>query len=201
LKRLKKELGLAGEIDLSLLQSRGEIFQSVESTGDPSKEIAAVRKLVEKALVAHGKSREREGRHLAKDMQGRARGLARVHRDVQRRAGSVLSKLQSRLEKRLADLLGGKGVETGRIVQEVAILADRADITEELVRLSAHLDVLGGLLTTDGPVGKKIDFLLQEVHRELNTIGSKANDLGITNAILEGKAEVEKLREQVQNVE
>ncbi len=86
-------------------------------------------------------------------------------------------------------------------MQETAILADRSDVTEELVRLASHLEALGAMLSERETVGKRVDFLLQEVHRELNTIGSKANDLAITNAVLEGKAEVEKLREQVPNVE
>jgi uncharacterized protein (TIGR00255 family) len=201
LRKLKKELDLGGEVDLSLLQSRGEIFQAVERVSDPSKEIAHVRKLVDKALAAHAKSRETEGRHLLRDMQARARALARIHRQLQRRAAGASRKLQQRLERRVGELLAGRNVDPARIVQETAILADRADVTEELVRLASHLEALSAMLADRGPVGKRIDFLLQEVHRELNTIGSKANDLAITNAVLEGKAEVEKLREQVQNVE
>jgi uncharacterized protein (TIGR00255 family) len=98
-------------------------------------------------------------------------------------------------------LVGGAELDRGRVAQEVAVLADRSDVTEELVRLEAHLAALAATLGERGPVGKRIEFLLQEIHRELNTTGSKAGDQGITDLVLVAKAEVEKLREQVQNVE
>jgi uncharacterized protein (TIGR00255 family) len=201
LRKLKKDFKLSGDVDLSLLQGRSEIFVSVEKTSDPKKEIVEVRRLVAKALAAHSASRDREGKHLKKDMSGRLQSLERIHRNLGRRAKGSTVRMHKRLEKRLGDLLAGKGVERSRIVQEAALLADRADVTEELVRLSAHLLALKGLLGETSAIGKRIDFLLQEVHREFNTIGSKANDLDTTNLVLEGKAEIEKLREQVQNVE
>lgn len=201
LRKLKKNFKLSGDVDLSLLQARTEIFQAVERQSDPKKEIAEVRRLVAKALAAHASSRDREGRHLKRDMSARLKALERIHTALGRRAKGGAVRMQKRLERRLSDLLAGKGVERARVVQEAAILADRADVTEELVRLAAHLSALKGLLGEQGPIGKRIDFLLQEVHREFNTIGSKANDLEITNSVLEGKAEIEKLREQVQNVE
>ncbi len=201
LRKLKKDFKLSGDVDLALLQGRAEIFQAVERRDDPKKEIAEVRRLVSKALAAHGASREKEGKHLKQDMAARLRLLERIHRSLGTRAKGAAGRMQERLEKRLGDLLAGKGVERARVVQEAAMMADRADVTEELVRLAAHLKSLKTLLGEKGPVGKKIDFLLQEVHREFNTIGSKANDLDITNLVLEGKAEIEKLREQVQNVE
>jgi uncharacterized protein (TIGR00255 family) len=201
LRKLKKDLKLVGDVDLSALQGRAEIFQAVERRSDPKKEIAEVRRLVGKALAAHRVSRDKEGKHLKQDMTGRLRALERIHRSLGRRAKGSGPRMQARLEKRLVELLTGKGVERARVVQEAAIMADRADVTEELVRLAAHLSSLKGLLGESGPIGKRIDFLLQEVHREFNTIGSKANDLDTTNLVLEGKAEIEKLREQVQNVE
>jgi uncharacterized protein (TIGR00255 family) len=105
------------------------------------------------------------------------------------------------METRMRELLGKDGIDAGRLAQEAALLADRADVTEELVRLTSHLDTLASLTADKAPVGKRIDFLLQEVQRELNTVGSKAGDLDATRLVLDGKAEVEKLREQVQNVE
>jgi len=201
LRKLKKDYKLGGEVDLSLLQGRAEIFQAVERQSNPKKEMAEVRRLVAEALAAHAASRDREGRHLKQDMQKRLRALERLHAGLDRRSRGNASRMQKRLEKRLLDLLAGKGIEKARIVQEAAILVDRADVTEELVRLAAHLSALKELFAASGPIGKRIDFVLQEVHREFNTIGSKANDLETTNLVLEGKAEIEKLREQVQNVE
>ena len=104
-------------------------------------------------------------------------------------------------EDRLARLPGGGEVDRSRVAQEAAVLADRVDVTEEIVRLSSHLPALAGALRQRGPTGKRIEFLLQEIHRELNTTGSKAGDMVIAELVLSAKAEVEKLREQVQNVE
>lgn len=201
LRKLKKDFKLDGDIDISALQGRSEIFQAVERESDPKKEIAHVRRLVAEALAAHSASRDREGRHLKQDMQKRLKALEALQRRLDRRSRGNADRMQERLEKRLLDLLSGKGIERARIVQEAALLVDRADVTEELVRLASHLSALKELIGTAGPIGKRIDFLLQEVHREFNTIGSKANDLETTNLVLEGKAEIEKLREQVQNVE
>lgn len=201
LRKLKKDFKLAGDVDLSLLHARAEIFQTVEHHSDPKQEIAEVHRLVAKALKAHAASRDREGRHLKRDMLAHLKALERIHTGLGRRSKGGVSRMQRRLERRLTELLSGKGVERARVVQEAAILADRADVTEELVRLAAHLAALRDLLGQSGPIGKRIDFLLQEVHREFNTIGSKSNELEITNLVLEGKAEIEKLREQAQNVE
>jgi len=200
-RELKKELGLEGEVDLALLQGRSELFQRAEPASDPESEIEAVRKLLGRALEAHSRARKREGAHLKRDMDGRTRSLMRITRAVAKRAKGIAPRLQARLEKRIADLLGNDGMDPARLAQEVAVIADRSDVTEEIVRLESHLDTLKGLIGEDGSLGKRVDFVLQEINRELNTIGSKAADLEVTNLILEGKAEVEKVREQVQNVE
>ena len=114
---------------------------------------------------------------------------------------SAVAVLRGQVEERLMRLVGGAELDRGRVAQEVAVLADRSDVTEELVRLEAHLGALATTLRDRGPVGKRIEFLLQEIQRELNTTGAKAGDREITDRVLGAKAEVEKLREQVQNVE
>jgi uncharacterized protein (TIGR00255 family) len=157
--------------------------------------------LLDRALAAHARERAREGKHLAHDMHARVKALASVAAKLKVRAKAFIPKLRERLESRMQDVLGKDGVDAARLAQEAALLADRADVTEELVRLASHLESLDALIADKAPVGKRIDFLLQEVQRELNTVGSKANDLDATRLVLEGKAEVEKLREQVQNVE
>jgi uncharacterized protein (TIGR00255 family) len=201
LKKLRDRFGLAGELELSLLAGRQEIFQAQERATDLEAELEAVYGLVEKALVAHSRAREVEGKHLARDMRERVARLRAIRRDVAKRAKALAPALRERLETRLVAILGKDAIEPARLAQEVAVLADRADVTEELVRLEAHLVAMGELLKSAEPVGKRIDFLLQEINRELNTIGSKANDLEVTNLVVDGKAEVEKIREQVQNVE
>lgn len=200
-KQLQREFGLAGQIDLSLFAARSEVFASVESLADVAAEAAEVHRLLAKALAAHTKEREREGAFLKRDMQVRLRNLRTVSKALRAAAGQVVPRLQARLQKRLGELLGGSSVDPARIVQETAVLADRSDVTEELVRLDSHLGALEGLLRSSEPLAKRVDFVLQEVNRELNTIGSKASDLDVTNLVVDGKTELEKLREQVQNVE
>lgn len=200
--RLQASLGLAGTIDLAWLQSRGsEIMRVVEAQADPGTDFAAVRETLERALAAFDRERQREGKTLARDMKSRVRHLQKLHRQIESRVKLLRPVLAARLQQRVRDLLDGREISEERLLQEVAIIADRGDVTEELVRLASHLGALLGHVGADGPVGKKIDFLLQETHREFNTIAAKSNDLEVTNATLEARAEIEKLREQVQNIE
>jgi uncharacterized protein (TIGR00255 family) len=200
-KQLQKEFGLSGSLELSLLAGRSDLFVAVEPAADAAAEIGEVEKLLGKALAAHAKEREREGAHLRKDMQERIKRLRATWKALEKAAARVAPRLKAKLDKRLAELLGGATVDPGRLVQETAILADRCDVNEELVRLASHLGALDELVRSEQPVAKRIDFVLQEVNRELNTIGSKASDLTVTNLVVDGKADVEKLREQIQNVE
>ncbi len=200
-KQLQKEFGLEGPLDLSLLASRGDIFVAAEPAADVAVEVAEVGKLLAKALAAHRKEREREGAHLRRDMQERVKRLRATLKSLEKAAASVAPRLKAKLEKRLADLLGGATIDPARLVQEAALLADRSDVHEELVRLGSHLAALDELLRSGDSIAKRVDFVLQEVNRELNTIGSKASDLEVTNLVVSGKADVERLREQIQNVE
>ncbi|MFN2378421.1 MAG: YicC/YloC family endoribonuclease [Candidatus Binatia bacterium] len=200
-KKLQKEFGLKGPLDLSLLASRSDIFVAAEPAADVAVEVAEVKKLLTKALAAHAKEREREGAHLRRDMQERLKRLGAALKSLHKVAALVAPRLKAKLEKRLAELLGSTTMDPARLVQETALLADRCDVNEELVRLGSHLSALADLVRSDEPVAKRIDFVLQEVNRELNTIGSKASDLEVTNLVVSGKADVEKLREQIQNVE
>jgi uncharacterized protein (TIGR00255 family) len=134
-------------------------------------------------------------------MLGRVRRLRDIHGRLRKRAETLKPELAARLRERVALLLEGKTVSEERLLQEVALIADRADVTEELVRLGSHLDALQALLKGKEPAGKKLDFLLQETHREVNTIASKSADLEVTNLSVDARAEIEKLREQGQNVE
>lgn len=200
-KQLQKEFGLEGPLDLSLLASRGDIFVAAEPAADVAAEVAEVGKLLAKALAAHRKEREREGAHLRRDMHGRIKRLRATLKSLEKAAAAVAPRLKAKLEKRLGELLGGSAMDPARLVQEAALLADRCDVHEELVRLGSHLAALDELVRSGESVAKRIDFVLQEVNRELNTIGSKASDLEVTNLVVSGKADVERLREQIQNVE
>jgi uncharacterized protein (TIGR00255 family) len=200
-RQLKRDFDLAGDVDLALLQGRSELFQSETPAVDPEAELKVVRKLLVAALEVHTREREREGSHLKRDMTSRGRALSALQLQMRKRTRDLVSALKERLERRLATLLTQHQLDPARVAQEAALLADRCDVTEELVRIESHLASLRDLLAAPGQVGKRIEFLLQEIGREFSTVGAKANDLEMTRLTLDAKAEVEKLREQVQNVE
>jgi len=178
-----------------------DLFETSERPPALRGEHGALRRALGEALRAFDAERRREGTHLRGDMRRRTATLRRATAGIRRRLPPALRELRVQVEERLVRLVGGTELDRGRVAQEVAMLAERSDITEEVVRLEGHLTALGGALRDGGPVGKRIEFLLQEIHRELNTTGAKATDLTIGELVLAAKAEVEKLREQVQNVE
>lgn len=200
---LQRTLKLPGTIDVAMLLTRGgsDFVRIVERKPDASADLPRVRALLAAALKEFNRARDREGKALATDMRERLKILQRLHGQLQRRSTVLVPEIARRLQERVANLLGKGIVSEERLVQEAAILAERADVTEELVRLQSHLARLGELLRQSGSVGKAIDFLMQEIHREINTIASKSADLEVTNLTLAARAEVEKLREQTQNVE
>lgn len=201
-RRVGKELRLPGDLDVAFLRSAaGDIVRTVEEAPEPSKDARAIRSALKKAVQAHDRERVREGAHLEKDMRKRLKSLQRLHGRAAKLAAGLRGVLMERLQVRIADLMGEQAPEPARIVQEVALAVDRGDVSEELARLESHLSALADLLAAGDPVGKRIEFLLQEILREVNTIGSKANHLPLTEAVLEAKGEIEKLREQVANVE
>jgi uncharacterized protein (TIGR00255 family) len=201
LRQLQRHLGLPGEIDVGFLTGRAEFVRVVERKGTADEDLPRARRLLESALRNFNRAREKEGRALARDMKTRLVVLRRLERAMLQRSGGLVPELRRRLGERVANLLQDRKIDEERLIQEIALLAERADVTEELVRLDSHLGRLGELFGQSGSIGKAIDFLLQEVHREINTIASKSADLEMTNLTLAARAEVDKLREQVQNVE
>jgi uncharacterized protein (TIGR00255 family) len=155
------------------------------------------------ALTAFDEMRSREGADLAKDLSGRAALMRGSIEEIAEAAESLPGRVRDQLRQRISDLLSEAGAEVSeeRIVQEAAYYADRADVTEEIVRLRSHLDKVDELLGSDEAVGRTLEFVTQEIHRELNTIGSKTKDLDVAETIVALKAELERLREQVQNIE
>lgn len=202
-KRIQKELKLPGEVDLALLRaSGGELLRSVQGQPDVDKELPLLRRVVSQAVAAHAKDRAREGANLARDMKERWKSLVALHKTFVRLAHEMTPMLTERLTARVTALIGDQGgVDEGRVLQEVALAVERSAINEELARLGSHLDALAGLLKDKAAIGKRLEFLIQELVREVNTIGSKANHLPMTQAVLAAKSEIEKLREQTANVE
>ena len=200
-RRLGRRLGLEGDVALVDVLRLPDVFEVSEEPPELRGELPALRRALARALGAFDRERRREGGHLRRDMLGRAAALRRATAAIRRRLPHALAALRNQVEERLVRLVGGAELDRGRVAQEVAMLAERSDVTEEVVRLEAHLGALATALGERGPVGKRIEFLLQEIQRELNTTGAKAGDREITDLVLGAKAEVEKLREQVQNVE
>jgi uncharacterized protein (TIGR00255 family) len=162
----------------------------------------AVAKALAQALTMLVRTREREGAHLRKDLRHRINLMRRAVARVARNAPQVQQRFRESLLARIDRAgLNGTGIEMERIHQEVVLFADRSDITEELTRLQSHFQQFDDCLKTQEPVGRKLDFLAQEMNREINTIGSKANDATISREVVELKTELEKFREQAQNVE
>ena len=200
-RELARSLALDDALSLADVLRLPDLFEVSEQLPEVRGELAAVRQALARALRAFDAERRREGTHLQRDMQRRTAAIRRATTTIRRRLPEALAALRRQVEERLVRLVGGAELDRGRMAQEVAVLADRSDVTEEVVRLEGHLAALAATLRERGPIGKRIEFLLQEIHRELNTTGAKAGDRRITDLVLDAKAEVEKLREQVQNVE
>jgi uncharacterized protein (TIGR00255 family) len=194
-------LGIGGP-DLALVIAQPGVIVGPEERGEETPPVGAA---LEAALAQLEQMRTNEGAALAVELLRRLDDLVRLHTQVAALAAQVPQLLVRRLTDRVHRLIEeaqSGGIEPSRLAQEVALLADRSDVTEELVRLASHLEQARALVTsTPGAVGRRIDFLVQEIGRELNTIGSKSPIAEISNAIVEAKAVLEKIREQVQNVE
>lgn len=156
---------------------------------------------LDEALAAFAAMRQSEGERLAADLLARRDRVAAMVARIEALAADVAKEYQEKLLARIAELLGSVPVDEARLANEVAYFADHACINEELVRLQSHIVQLGELLSGSAPCGRKLDFLLQEFNREVNTIGSKANSLEISRLVIEAKSELEKIREQIQNIE
>ena len=203
LHELRERLNLAGAVTLDNLLALGVVGREEEPAPDLEDLKAVLEPLVGAAVEALVVMRETEGLNLGRDLSRRLDVLVGLNRGVKEAAAGAPEALLARLTGRLAELVGagGPALDPARLAQEAALLADRADITEEVVRLDSHLAGFRRLLESPEPVGRRLDFLLQEMGREVNTMGSKAQDLGVTGLVLDLKAELEKLREQVQNIE
>jgi uncharacterized protein (TIGR00255 family) len=202
LAELRDELAPGSEVPLSLLGAIPDLFvSSVEREADMVRE--ATRRAFAGANAALDQMRAREGAALSEDLVRRLQHIRRLAREIERRAPEVLDAHRKRLRER-ADRLritAEIDVDGGRLEQEIAMFAERCDITEELTRLESHCAQLAALLGSDEAIGRRLDFLLQEMAREANTVGAKSPDAQISHSIVEVKAEIERMREQVQNVE
>lgn len=201
LRTLQRTLKLKGSIDIGLMAGLRDLLVLSEQPADDRKLTKLVEKLGRKAVVEMVNMRKKEGALLAEDIRDRLQRLRESKTTVSARAPRVAQEAFERMKVRVEKLLGDSIPDLPRLHQELALYADRCDITEELVRLDAHMIQFDRTIQCLEPVGKTLDFLLQEMGREVNTIGSKANDAGITAEVVRMKTELERLREQTQNVE
>ena len=201
LRTLQRILKLKGSIDIALMAGFRDVIVLSDQAADDPKLLKFVHQLGAKAVGDLATMRKKEGGLLAKDILGRLACVRTCKLAISNRASSVAPENFDRMKRRVEKLLGDAIPDLPRLNQELAIYADRCDITEELVRLDAHMIQFEQAVQHSEPVGKTLDFLLQEMGREVNTIGSKANDSAVAAEVVRMKAELERLREQVQNVE
>jgi uncharacterized protein (TIGR00255 family) len=201
LRRLKTSLKLPGSIDVALVAGLRDVLTVSDQPPEDPQLAKLVHQLAEEALDQMHAMRQREGTALAKDIHGRIQALKDHRLAIAGRAPILLQEGFERMKQRIEKLLGGEAPDVPRLHQELAMYADRGDITEEIVRLDSHMLQFEEHLKRAESVGKTLEFLLQEMGREVNTIGSKANDAVIAGHVVQMKAELERVREQVQNVE
>ena len=201
LRRLKTSLKLPGPIDVALIAGLRDVLTVSDQSPEDPKLARVVDTLAQEALDALQHMRKQEGLALAKDMQARIQSMKDHRSAVAARVPFVVQEAFERMKQRIEKLLGTEAPDVPRLHQELALYADRGDITEEIVRLDSHMLQFEQQLKRAESVGKTLEFLLQEMGREVNTIGSKANDVVIAGHVVHMKAELERIREQVQNVE
>lgn len=199
--REAERTGLENDLTLTSALRINDVLRLDEAEEDQDAVAALAQRAAKAALFSLDEMRLLEGERLKKDMLERL-GLMRGYvASIAEMAPSVVAHYRERLTKRIEDLMGSVQVDQGRLSLEIALFADKCSIDEELVRLRSHFEQFEQLAAQEGPVGRQLDFLVQEMNREVNTIGSKASDIQITNHVLLLKNELEKIREQVQNIE
>jgi len=199
-KNIQEGLGLKGEIDINTILSQRDVVKpELKKVEDSSKEI--VFQTVDKTLTDLVKMREDEGKNLEKDILNQISSIEALGKSIPTKQSITIQQFQDKLKEKIQTLATGIEIDPARIAQESALLADRCDVTEELVRLESHLDQFNKLVSSHEPQGRKLEFLTQEINREVNTMGSKTIDLEVSKAVIEMKSCLEKIREQLANIE
>ena len=199
-KNIQEGLGLKGEIDINTILSQRDVVKpELKKVEDSSEEI--VLQTVDKTLTDLVKMREDEGENLEKDILNQIRSIEALGKSISTKQSITIQQFQDKLKEKIQTLTTGIEIDPARIAQESALLADRCDVTEELVRLESHLDQFNKLVASHEPQGRKLEFLTQEINREVNTMGSKTIDLEVSKAVIEMKSCLEKIREQLANIE
>ncbi|MBO5342585.1 MAG: YicC family protein [Lachnospiraceae bacterium] len=200
LRQMSEEFGLDDDIRVSTLSRYPEVFSMEDVDVDEEELWNMLEKTIRKAAEGFVESRIKEGENLRSDMVSKLEGMLKLVDYIAERSPAIVQEYKKRLEEKVKELLDSN-VDENRILTEVTIFADKSCVDEELVRLRSHIETTKDTLVAGGSVGRKLDFIAQEMNREANTTLSKANDLEISNAAIELKTEIEKIREQIQNIE
>ena len=201
LRELAELYGLNGDIPISLLSQFPDVLLAEKAEEDADQTAQEISAALTQALLDFDQMRTREGAKLEEDILSRAARIEELVEQVKSRSPETVSEYRARLEERMNEVLANLQLDPARILTEAAIFADKVAVDEETVRLRSHIGQLREMLSKGGATGRKLDFLIQEFNREANTIGSKCSDMEIAGLVVEMKAEIEKIREQVQNVE
>ncbi len=201
LTKMGEHFGIENDVGISLLAQLPEVFTLQEQTQDEEELFEFVEQVIEKAAKQFVEMREKEGTHLKKDILFKLDGMIKCVEQIEERSPKVLEEYKKKLSDKITELLGDVSIDETRITTEVTIFADKICVDEETVRLKAHIKSMKDTLEDGLNIGRKLDFIAQEMNREANTILSKANDLTITELAIQLKTEIEKIREQIQNIE
>lgn len=201
LRQMASEFGLENDVRVSTLSRYPEVLTMEEQTIDEEELWKELQKAVDGAAERFVETRVAEGEHLKEDLIEKLDGMLKLVDFVEERSPEMLQEYRRKLEEKVKELLGDTAVDESRLLTEVTLFADRVCVDEELVRLRSHIETTRNTLTEGGSIGRKLDFIAQEMNREANTVLSKANDLQISNCAIELKTEIEKVREQIQNIE
>ncbi|MGN1025312.1 MAG: YicC/YloC family endoribonuclease [Faecousia sp.] len=201
MRRMQAELQLPGDISLELIARMPEVFTVEKPEVDEEQLLKDLLSVADKAFAGYDAMRSREGQALENDLRSRGQTILSLVSQVEAGSAQTVADYRARLENKLREVLASTTIDESRILTEAAIFADKVAVDEETVRLRSHLEQMDAMLTAGGSVGRKLDFLLQEMNREANTIGSKCSDVRLARLVVEIKAELEKIREQTQNIE
>ena len=199
--QMAKDYGIREDISVSLLSRMPDVFTVDKPEVDEEQLLSDLLSVVGKALERFDAMRTAEGKALENDLRSRGETILSLVEQVEAGSGQTVADYRTRLENKLKEVLANTAIDESRILTEAAIFADKVAVDEETVRLRSHLDQMNNMLTTGGAIGRKLDFLLQEMNRESNTIGSKCSDVRMARIVVDIKAELEKIREQTQNIE
>ena len=201
MRQMVSDYGVQDDISVSVISKMPEVFTVEKPEVDEEQLLADLMSVVNKALASYDAMRSAEGKALENDLRSRGNTILELVSQVEAGSGQTVIDYRTRLENKLKEVLANTAIDESRILTEAAIFADKVAVDEETVRLRSHLEQMNTMLTNGGAIGRKLDFLLQEMNRESNTIGSKCSDVNLARIVVDIKAELEKIREQTQNIE